>query len=36
VQRPKGGHTAGLIFSIVLGLVAAAYLTIVIMVANGD
>lgn len=36
VKRPNGGHTAGLIISIALVLVAAAYLTVVIIVASGD
>ena len=36
VKKPNGGHTAGLIISITLVLVAAAYLAIVIIVAGSD
>lgn len=36
VQRPNGGHTAGLIISFVLLLAAAAYVTFVIIVAGSD
>ena len=36
VKQPNGGHTAGLIITIALGLAAAAYLAMVIIVASGD
>jgi hypothetical protein len=36
VKQPNGGHTAGLIITIALGVAAAAYLAMVIIVASGD
>ena len=36
VKQPNGGHTAGLIISIALGLFAVAFTTVAIIVHNSD